>query len=183
MIVLETLNGRISTYSVDAYSGQVDMHKDYIIGDEVVGRLEYSIYDDEPYIQMTTVIPEYKRKGIATELLKSLDKDFPNTPIHIGYTTDEGTPFYNRITRTIDNPDYTRKKSALDTINKMLDDIDRYWEEFTAKFEYDVTDEEREKLLADADRVQNKQDKLEAKKRELEDDLDSIPATLTYLNF
>ena len=183
MIILERLDGKISTYSVDAYSGQVDMNKDYIIDGKVVGKLEYSIYDDEPYIQMTTVLPEYKRQGIATELLKSLDKDFPNTPIHIGYTTDEGTPFYDRITRTIDNPEYVKKKSTLDIIEGMLADIDKYWEEFNDKFDNGVTEEEREQLLADADKVQARQDKLEAKKRELDDDLDDLPPTLTYLNF
>lgn len=182
MIILEELNGKISTYSVDAYGGQVDMNKDYIIDDKVVGKLEYSIYDDEPYIQMTTVLPEYKRQGIATELLRSLDKDFPNTPVHIGYTTDEGTPFYDRITYTIDNPEYTRKKSTLDIIDNMLADIDAYWEEFYTKFD-DITEEERERLLADADKVQIKQDRLESKKLELEDELDSIPPTLTYLKF
>ena len=182
MIILEKLDGKISTYSVYAYSGQVDMHKDYVVDGKVVGRLEYSIYDDEPYIQMTTVLPEYKRKGIATELLKSLDKDFPNTPIHIGYTTDEGTPFYDRITYTIDNPEYARKKSALDIIDDMLAKIDVYWEDLYKKFD-DITDEEREQLLADADKVQTRQDKLESKKRELEDELDSMPQTLTYLKF
>lgn len=182
MILLEELDGRISTYSVGAYSGQVDMNKDYIVDGKVVGKLEYSIYEDEPYIQMTTVLPEYKRQGIATELLKSLDKDFPNTPIHVGYTTDEGTKFYGRITYTIDNPEYSRKKSTLDTIDDMLLKIDAYWEDFNTKFD-DITEEERERLLADADKVQIKQDRLESKKRELEDELDSIPPTLTYLKF
>ena len=69
---------------------------DKIIKKNLLGYLEYSVYDGEAYIQMIEVRQSEKRKGIATALIQSLQHDYKD--INWGYTTEEGT----RLKRYID---------------------------------------------------------------------------------
>ena len=87
--------GEQSQWCKIAYVGDDWMDdNDRVIRDNILGVLEYSTYsEDEPnticYVEMIQTKYNEKRKGIASALVKSLQKDYKD--IHWGYTTDEGT--------------------------------------------------------------------------------------------
>lgn len=65
---------------------------DKIIKDNLLGYLEYSVSDDnedKAYVQMVEIKDSERRKGIASELIKSLQKEYKD--IEYGYTTKDGT--------------------------------------------------------------------------------------------
>ena len=90
-----------------SYSGQSDYLKiaylgdnwmdenDKIIRDNLLGYLSYSVLDEDDttaYIKMIEIKKTERRKGIGTKFINSLEKEYKN--INWGYTTEEGTKFY-----------------------------------------------------------------------------------------
>ena len=68
---------------------------DKIIRDNLLGYLSYSVLDEDDttaYIKMIEIKKTERRKGIGTKLINSLEKEYKN--INWGYTTEEGTKFY-----------------------------------------------------------------------------------------
>ena len=85
------------------------------VEDELVGVLEYSEYSDELYVKMLTVADKWKRKGVATSLLKKLQEMNPKTEIELGYASDEGANLVKTIEREfVPNKDYIDLKNELD---------------------------------------------------------------------
>lgn len=60
------------------------------IGDQSVGIIEYSEYNDEIYINNILVSPQLRRQKIATRMFEELKRINHNMPIHWGLMTDEG---------------------------------------------------------------------------------------------
>ena len=88
-----------SDYLKIAYLGDnwID-ENDKIIKDNLLGYLSYSVLDDDgttAYIKMIEIKDTERRKGIATALIKSLEKEYKN--INWGYTTNDGTKFYQSL--------------------------------------------------------------------------------------
>ena len=128
---------KIETSSLDAYDGQVDMIKKAIVDGEVVGYLKYAVYEDKPYVQMVEVKEGYRRKGIATELFKSLKEDFPNTDVELGMTTDLGEKLVNKITETKVNPEYHNKKVELEEVERLINENRKRWNEIHSMLDND----------------------------------------------
>ena len=94
------IDHNIHTYSTDAYSGQVNMIKEFQDEDgNTVASLDYSYYDGDIYINMIETQPEYKRKGLATRLMKDLRQEAQEegATIHYGYSTPDGTKFMQAL--------------------------------------------------------------------------------------
>lgn len=94
---------KIWTENTGGYGDQSDFIKIAYVGDNwlddndrpirdnLLGIVEYSTDEnDKCYVQMIQVKDSEKRKGIATQLVNSLKKDYGDN-IEWGYTTDEGT--------------------------------------------------------------------------------------------
>lgn len=182
----ETLDtDKISTYSTNAYYGQVDMVKEYIRDGETIGYIQYCIYEDEPHIQMIFVKPEYRRSGIGTALMKSLQSDFPNTNINVGYTTEDGTPFFNKITRTKKNPKYTRIVNELNKVNSRIKEIEDHYEYLYSicpdDNDKDGLEKWREVVQEFSDTADEELNDLEYKKRDLEIKLETMKKEFTYI--
>lgn len=64
-----------------------------------IGYIEYAIYDGEFNIQMIEVAPEYRRQGVATDLLSEALKreDMEQGDVVWGMTTPEGTAFKDAV--------------------------------------------------------------------------------------
>ena len=147
----------------DYYSGQMNCHMSYVENDEELGYIDYSVYNDVPYINYIKVSPEYRRQGIATKLLKELQRQFPNTEIDWGMTTKDGTALKNKITTRVENRTATKVINALQNEQKKLEEIENVLNQLYDKEE--LTEEE-EKLLS---KYGKEWDKVYKKVRSLED--------------
>lgn len=68
--------------------------------ENVVGSVEYSTYKDDVSIKMIRTHVAERRKGIATELAKELQRLYPNHEVIWGTTTEEGHNFLKALPRT-----------------------------------------------------------------------------------
>lgn len=95
-----------------------------------IGYLDFSVYEDTPYIQMINVKEPYRRKGYATKMIKQLQKQYPNSEIDFGMTTDDGTKLVNSLSfDTKVNIEYDKKVKQAKKLKKWLDEF----KEFTDK--------------------------------------------------
>ncbi len=104
---------------------------DKIIRDNILGYLEYSVLDDnenKAYVQMIEVKKSEQRKGVATALINSLQKDYKE--IDYGYTTEDGTQLLHNlgIRESVDS-ELTFKFPNLQKA------IDYYWSDRDVKVE------------------------------------------------
>jgi len=179
--ICEDINDlKITTESTDAYSDQVDMVKKAIIDNKLAGYLQYSIYEELPHIQMIEVAEKYRRQGIATKLLKSLQADFPNKSIDTGMRTPDGVQLFNNISTTQQNKDYVRLSKILTKLKSREKEIDDSREKFYDIFD-NSSEEEQVKMRDEADKLQDEQDKLNYKIKNIEQKLEDIPESETFI--
>ena len=62
-----------------------------------IGGIEYSVFQDEIYINWMQVKKEYQRIGIGTSIYRELQRLNPEVKINWGMTTDEGDKFKQNI--------------------------------------------------------------------------------------
>ncbi|MBC8560781.1 GNAT family N-acetyltransferase [Clostridiaceae bacterium NSJ-33] len=101
---------------IDAHNGQIDMEMTIYKGEIPVGFMQYSVYEGVPKISMIEILPEYRRQGYATRLLRYLQKQYPDVEIEWGLLTEDGKALYDAITFSIENPDFVRAKNDLEDI-------------------------------------------------------------------
>ena len=58
--------------ALDAHHGQIDMLMQTVRGELTVGTIRYSIFEGRPHISMIEVLEDYRRQGIATQMLRYL---------------------------------------------------------------------------------------------------------------
>lgn len=173
----DTEDIKIETHTLNAYSGQTDMIKQAIKNNKAVGYLQYAVYEDEPYIQLIKVDENYRRQGIATMLLKDLQKDFPNTNINVGMMTEEGKQLFGKVSKTKSNPVYTRYKNRLEAIDKELAENQKKWDWFYENLDKDI-------YVMNQDEVQELNDRdqqLKLEKWDLEKKISQISPEFTYI--
>jgi len=86
-----------------------------------VGYLNYSIYNDKPQIGMIFVAQDYRRRGVAMKMLKSLQELSPDEEIDWGITTDSGSNLRKSINyRKVPNPEIIKKKAKLAGVRSKL---------------------------------------------------------------
>lgn len=93
------IDHKIHTHSTSAYSDQVNMLKYFEDEDgNTIAKVDYSYYDGKIYVNMIETLPEYRRKGLATRLIKDLENDAKEEGMTIdyGYTTRDGTAFLEK---------------------------------------------------------------------------------------
>ena len=100
----------------DAHSGQIDMEMAVYKGEIPVGSMQYSVYEGIPKISMIEVLPEYRRQGYGTRLLRYLQEQYPDVEIEWGILTEDGKALYDAITFSIENPDFIHAKNDLEDI-------------------------------------------------------------------
>ncbi|KVW93336.1 hypothetical protein [Thiobacillus denitrificans] len=87
-------------------SGQTDMTLTADAGGESVGRIDYSVYQGRPSVQMIDVPEGKRRKGYATEMVKQLQRQFPGVEIDFGGLTEEGAALYKALAKTTEPSEY-----------------------------------------------------------------------------
>ena len=107
---------RILDEVMDSHHGQLDMVMTAYRGETPVGSMQYSLYENVPSISMIEVLPECRRQGIASRLVRNLQAQYPNTEILWGLLTDDGKALYDALNYSVENEEYTRRKNDLDDI-------------------------------------------------------------------
>ncbi len=112
---------RILDEALDAHSGQIDMLMQAVRGELTVGTIRYSIFDGRPHINMIEVLDDYRRQGIATQMLRCLQGRYPNEEIEWGYLTEDGSALYRAVVDERPNPEYQKVKTDLEDITRRYD--------------------------------------------------------------
>lgn len=111
---------RITAEALNAHHGQVDMQIKAYSGEDIVGRLDYSVFEGIPQIQFIEVFEDYRRQGIGTKMVQALAEQFSDVEIEWSNTTDDGTAFKEAVTYTVENTEYTDMQSRLAEIEAQL---------------------------------------------------------------
>jgi ribosomal protein S18 acetylase RimI-like enzyme len=82
---------------VDSYKGQSNLILYASLNNEIVGRVEYVIYDDEVSVSYIEVDKNHRRQGIGTKLLQELQKIYPNQSFDMGMFTSDGIKLWNSL--------------------------------------------------------------------------------------
>lgn len=107
--------------ALDAHHGQIDMLMQAVQGELTVGTIRYSIFEGRPHISMIEVLEDYRRQGIATQMLRYLQGQYPNEEIVWGYLTEDGSALYQAVVDEQPNPDYLRVQNDLEDITREFD--------------------------------------------------------------
>lgn len=106
--------GAFRVESTGSNGGQTDFTLTMQDGGREVGRIDYSVFEGKPQIQMIEVPEGERRKGHARLMLQRLQAEFPATEIDWGMLTDDGsalkaaTPF-----REVPRPEIAAKRERL----------------------------------------------------------------------
>ena len=90
-------------------------------GELTVGTIRYSIFEERPHINMIEVLEDYRRQGIATQMLRYLQGQYPNEEIEWGYLTEDGSALYRAVVDEQPNPEYQKVKTDLEDITRLYD--------------------------------------------------------------
>ena len=112
---------RILDEALGAHSGQIDMLMQAVRGELTVGTIRYSIFEGRPHINMIEVLEDYRRQGIATQMLRYLQGQYPNEEIEWGYLTEDGSALYRAVVDEQPNPEYQKVKTDLEDITRLYD--------------------------------------------------------------
>ena len=112
---------RILDEALNAHNGQIDMLMQAVRGELTVGTIRYSIFEGRPHISMIEVLEDYRRQGIATQMLRYLQGQYPDEEIEWGYLTEDGSALYRAVVDEQPNPEYQKVKTDLDEITRLYD--------------------------------------------------------------
>lgn len=112
---------RILDEALDSHNGQIDMLMQAVRGELTVGTLRYSIFEERPHISMIEVLEDYRRQGIATQMLRYLQGQYPDEEIEWGYLTEDGSALYRAVVDEQPNPEYQKVKTDLEDITRLYD--------------------------------------------------------------
>lgn len=122
------------------HHGQTDLTLYAKIDDKYVGKIDYSVYEGEPQIQMIKVDPNYTRRGIGTDLLYHLQTLYPDQEIQWGSLTSGGAALRKKINFVTkpseyanDFADLEQQKSSLKRLEKIIKDN---WDDMAKRGEY-----------------------------------------------
>lgn len=101
--------------------GETYFTMSYTQDGKVVGTLEYGDYEGVPNVKMIEVDPEYRRKGIGTKLLQSLQKKYPDQEINFGMRTPDGAKLLDAITYDVTDDAVVADKQLLSDLQAELD--------------------------------------------------------------
>ena len=137
-----------------------------------IGYVDFRLNTDENeiYIEMIEVSPQYRRKGIATGMLNEIRSNYPNHYVDWGWTTEDGEYLKDKLTQDELNPEYIEIKNKLDEISKRLNELEGVlnndaWLNNTSNEEIEQAGDEWE-LLYD-------------RQRELQQELDDVRKYIT----
>nr|WP_242860313.1 GNAT family N-acetyltransferase [Desulfosporosinus sp. I2] len=112
---------------LDYHNGQHDFLCEAIYNGLPVGALQYSEYEGIPHISNIEVLEDYRRRGVATQLLQALQSKYPDREIEWGMTTEDGTALQDAVTFEVENEAYTELQQEYDWIAGQLSQLEAEW--------------------------------------------------------
>jgi GNAT superfamily N-acetyltransferase len=82
--------------STDAYSGQVNMEAAIYVDGQIVGAVEYVLYDGELTVSDIQIRPEYRRMGYGSRLMKYIKEQNPEYRYVPSFKTEDGAAFKHK---------------------------------------------------------------------------------------
>lgn len=126
---------------VDSYSGQTNSIKKAFVDGKEVGTLEYVDYNGKPSISMINVDSEYRRQGVAEQMLSELQKEYPNKEIEWGTMTESGAKLRDSVTKNIQNATVAAKKAELIKTKEQIKEFESLSDDEAAKLSEKEGDE------------------------------------------
>lgn len=171
-------NGNIKDYSTGYAYDEYYFTMAYEQDGEVVGTLEYGVYEGEPNVKMIEVDPKHRRKGIGTKLLQELQKKYDGKEIKFGMATPDGSKLLDSITYDVTDEAVTADMQKLKDLQAEIADVetkissfDEFWDNGT------ITEAQRAEFEALGDRW----DELYPAINELEHSLKGKKAKKTFV--
>jgi ribosomal protein S18 acetylase RimI-like enzyme len=109
-LIREYLNEMVGeiTYThehVDSYDGQNNYEIGMYMDDDIIGVVEYTTYEGELTISNIIVRPEYRRRGVASRLVKMMKDKHPEYTYVPSMKTDDGAKFKHNDVKDLYNLD------------------------------------------------------------------------------
>lgn len=93
-----------------AHHGQEDLELGLYIDDEIVGMVQYTLYDGELTVRDIIVRPEFRRQGYGSKMMKYIKQQYPEHTYVPSMMTDLGAKFVH-------------KNIELDEVRKIVRDV------------------------------------------------------------
>ena len=116
--------GKITFYDecLNSYSGQTDMECGVYEDGEVVGYVDYTLYDGELSVKYIFVRPDRRREGFASMLMNYIKKANPDFIYVPSEMTELGAKFkHKQILESNDNSELYKKFINYDLVHDLID--------------------------------------------------------------
>jgi GNAT superfamily N-acetyltransferase len=112
-----------------------------------VGRIDYSVYQGEPAIEMVVVHDELRRRGYGRDMVMRLQQEYAETEIRWGLLTEDGAKLYASLAKEfVRDFGYEAKRLELNAVEEKLARYDALGDSFHALVE--PTDGQRAEFFA-----------------------------------
>ena len=109
--------------ALDFYRGQANNRLKAFKNEKVVGWIDYSVFNDEIFINHIKVLE--KRKGIGSNLLKKLQELYPENELQMGGMTEEGHELWKSLEkRTVENEEYAKLIKEKEELERRLKQLE-----------------------------------------------------------
>lgn len=82
--------------AIDAYSGQINCEAGIYADGDIVGLVQYVLYENELTISHIFVRPEYRRQGYGSRLIKYIQQENPDYKYKPSMKTEDGAAFKHK---------------------------------------------------------------------------------------
>jgi GNAT superfamily N-acetyltransferase len=101
---------------VDSYSGQTNCEAGVYANDEIVGLVQYVLFEDELSISHIFVRPEFRRLGYGSKLMKYIKEQNPDYHYVPSLKTDLGAAFKHKDVSLTEKQHFEREGTPLDKL-------------------------------------------------------------------
>lgn len=123
---------------LDYHNGQHDFLYEAIYNGVTIGVLQYSDYEDVPHVSIIEVLEDYRRRGVATQLLQALQGKYPDKEIEWGMMTEDSAALKAAVTFEVEDETYTELQKEHNRIAGQLLELETKWRDKPAPGE--ITD-------------------------------------------
>jgi hypothetical protein len=101
---------------VDSYSGQTNCEAGVYVNEEIVGIVQYVLFEDELSISHIFVRPEFRRLGYGSKLMKYIKEQNPDYHYVPSFKTDLGAAFKHKDVSLTEKQNFVRDENPLKSL-------------------------------------------------------------------